>query len=107
LLDNAVRFSPSDSPVEVAVEAGDGIVRIAVRDHGVGVPECERERIFDPFYQAHKAEWRGGLGLGLHIAKEIVEMHGGSIDVESPPDSGSRFVVLLPVGADGPGVDDD
>ena len=93
-------------PHELAVENQDGFVRIAVRDHGVGVPEGERERIFDRFYQAQSQGWHGGLGLGLYISRQIVEMHGGSIGVESPPDRGSRFVVMLPVGPELPEVED-
>jgi signal transduction histidine kinase len=68
-----------------------------VRDHGIGVPLEHHERIFDRFYQAHAADYYSGIGLGLYVSRQIVELHGGQITVESPPDGGSRFVVVLPI----------
>jgi PAS domain S-box-containing protein len=109
LLDNAVKFSPHGSPVvaEIAT-AGDGWAEIAVRDYGIGIPQEKLEHIFDAFYQAHPERHLGGMGIGLHIGRQMVEMHGGSIRVEQPPDGGSRFVVRLPlVGHDNDGRGDD
>ena len=67
---------------------------ITVRDHGVGVLPEHRNKLFDRYYQAHRD--RSGMGLGLYIAREIVERHGGTIYAESPEDGGTRFVVSLP-----------
>jgi signal transduction histidine kinase len=96
LLDNAVKFSPASGSIEVEVGVTDaGRARLAVRDHGAGVAPEERARVFDRFYQARGA-WSLGLGLGLYICHQIVQLHGGQIEVEAPEDGGTRFVVTLP-----------
>jgi PAS domain S-box-containing protein/excisionase family DNA binding protein len=99
LLDNAIKYSPDASPIEVTVSrsAHDDALEIAMRDHGLGIPPEKRARIFERFYQAHDSSFRSGLGLGLHISCEIVELHGGAITAEFPPDGGSCFVVRLPL----------
>ncbi|MCL4531981.1 MAG: HAMP domain-containing histidine kinase [Actinobacteria bacterium] len=97
LLDNALKFSPDESPVEVDVETDDGRWAIVVvRDHGIGIPAEERSHIFERFFQAHSSNHYGGMGIGLSVCREITEMHGGSIVVEQPEDGGSRFIVRLP-----------
>jgi uncharacterized protein YdhG (YjbR/CyaY superfamily)/nitrogen-specific signal transduction histidine kinase len=101
LLDNALKFSPADTPVEVEVELAPGDpdqVRITVRDYGHGIPVERRARLFERYFQAHEPHADLGVGLGLYISRHFVELHGGSIAVESPPDGGSRFVVLIPTG---------
>jgi len=70
-------------------------IRIAVRDRGPGIEAAERARIFEPFHRSSPAAGPG-VGLGLHIAREIVELHGGTLSVEAPVDGGSRFVVTVP-----------
>jgi two-component system, OmpR family, sensor kinase len=96
LLDNAIKFSPVNGSIEVEVGAtADGLARLAVRDHGPGISPEERARIFDRFYQT-RGRWSLGLGLGLYICHQIVELHGGRIEVEGPEDGGTRFVVTLP-----------
>ncbi|HUE75497.1 MAG TPA: GAF domain-containing protein [Chloroflexota bacterium] len=98
LLDNAIKYSPTGGRIDVEVSAtGDETVRIAVRDHGIGVPVEHHKRIFDRFYQAHADDYYSGMGLGLYVSRQIVDLHGGRITVESPPDGGSRFVVVLPM----------
>jgi PAS domain S-box-containing protein/excisionase family DNA binding protein len=98
LLDNAMKYSAEGSPIEIDVsQAGEGTLEIAVRDHGVGIPSEKRARIFERFYQAHGSGFQSGLGLGLYVSGEIVELHGGEIRAEFPPDGGSRFVVRLPI----------
>ena len=95
LIDNAVKYSPSDTAIEVELASTPDAIRIAVRDHGPGVRPEERTRIFEPF---HRAPTTGGpgVGLGLHIAREIVQLHGGTLTLESPVDGGSRFLVTIP-----------
>jgi signal transduction histidine kinase len=96
LVDNAVKYSPDGGPIEVELSSPDPkTVRLAVRDHGIGIPAEHRARIFDRFHQAHGDRFPG-VGLGLYISRQFVELHGGRIEVECPPDGGTRFVVTLP-----------
>jgi signal transduction histidine kinase len=98
LLTNAVRHSPAGGVVTVRGEPVPGGVRFEVADQGSGVPEAERDRIFDRFYRvdAARPSGAGGAGLGLAIARSIVELHGGSIRAEPPPGAGARIVFDLP-----------
>jgi signal transduction histidine kinase len=99
LVSNALKFTPRGGQVTVATgETAEGAVRIAVRDTGPGIPPAERERVFDKFYQLGRADGGRppGSGLGLTIARHLVELHGGRIWVEEGPEGGSAFVVLLP-----------
>jgi signal transduction histidine kinase len=98
LLDNAIKYSPDGGEITVSLRpAGPDAVEISVRDHGLGIPPEKRGQIFERFYQAHANGYRSGLGLGLYISREIVELHGGEIRVEFPADGGSRFSVRLPI----------
>jgi PAS domain S-box-containing protein len=97
LLQNAVKFSPGGGHIDVEVSSADlDSVRVAVRDHGIGIEPVQRERIFERFYQAAGGGSRGGLGLGLYVSRQIVEQHSGRIAVEAPPDGGTRFIITLP-----------
>ena len=103
LLDNAVKYSPAGTQIDVELAAPDrGTVRLAVRDRGIGIPPHQRHRIFDRFYQAHGQDLlagpSAGMGLGLYISRQIVELHGGHIAAEFPTDGGTRVVVALPSG---------
>ncbi len=103
LLDNAVKFSPDGRSIDVDVSRPVAdTARIAVRDHGIGIPPENRHRIFERFSQAHADSHRRGMGLGLFISRSIVELHGGQIVAEFPPDGGTRFVVTLPAATDMP-----
>ncbi|RZJ32540.1 MAG: response regulator [Brevundimonas sp.] len=99
LLSNAVKFSPEDSEVEVSVEPETRIARLSVRDHGPGVPDEFRARIFSKFAQADSSDTRakGGTGLGLAIAREIAERHGGRLWFESAAGEGATFHLDLPL----------
>jgi len=103
LISNAVKFTPAGGRVQISLaRQGDG-VEIAVADTGIGIPVDELDHIFDRFYQVedHMTRRHGGMGLGLSIVKGLVELHGGQVSVESRPDRGSRFNVLLPVSVAG------
>ncbi|MBX9743772.1 MAG: sensor histidine kinase, partial [Chlamydiales bacterium] len=98
LLENAVKYSPAPAQIEIFLEMeGDSKVRIAVQDHGIGIPERDLPHIFDRFYTVDKARSRksGGAGLGLSIVKTIIEKHRGTIDVRSEMGKGSRFTLEL------------
>lgn len=96
-LSNAVRYSPEDQPIEVAVRAQGGRARVEVRDHGRGVAPEERESIWSRFQRAQSAREASGLGLGLYIARMIVELHDGRVGVESEPGQGSTFWCAMPL----------
>ena len=97
LLDNAVKFSPSGGRIDVDLSAPErGAVRLAVRDHGIGIAPEHRAHIFERFYRSQPNDQRAGLGLGLYVSNQIAELHGGRIEAEFPEDGGTRMVVWLP-----------
>ena len=98
LVDNAVKYSPERTVVEVHGGVADGRIRVTVRDQGAGIAPEHQERIFERFYRVDKARSRefGGTGLGLAIVKHIVLAHGGTVAVESTPGLGSSFTITLP-----------
>ena len=99
LLTNAVKYSPSNTEVTVsAVREGDHCA-VSVRDQGIGMDQKEVRKIFQKFYRTKKAEQSGeaGTGIGLSIVEQIIQQHGGRIDVESAPGEGSCFTLTLPV----------
>ncbi|NLT43573.1 MAG: PAS domain S-box protein [Anaerolineae bacterium] len=103
LLGNALKFTPAGGHVSVRSWARSTELVIEVSDDGIGIPEEERERVFERFYRAGNAahEAAGGTGLGLYIARGIVEAHGGAIEVESAVGEGSTFRVRLPLRTSG------
>ncbi|WP_427172053.1 sensor histidine kinase [Arthrobacter sp. 92] len=102
LVSNAIKYSPGGGTVRVSARADDGWVQLQVRDAGMGMTPADAARVFSRFFRSSSARDAGipGIGLGLSITKEIVELHGGSIVCESQPDRGSTFTVALP--AEGP-----
>ena len=103
LVDNAAKYGPPGGEVRLASsnEPGDraGRLRVEVSDDGPGIPEEDLERVFERFYRPDKARSRalGGSGLGLSIAKTIVEAHGGSVRADRRPDGGASVSILLPL----------
>ncbi len=95
---NALTFTNSGGQVQVKLEHVPNHARISVIDNGIGIPVNEQAKIFQRFYQVEKHLTRrhGGMGLGLSIARDMLEMHGGKITVDSVEGKGSRFVLLLP-----------
>jgi signal transduction histidine kinase len=97
LLDNAAKYSPPDSRIDVLLEPiGEMRFQLVVQDHGSGIPADKRSHIFDRFYQAHAELHGSGMGLGLYISRQIIELHGGCISAEFPADGGTRVVISLP-----------
>jgi signal transduction histidine kinase len=100
LLENALRHG-GGAAVRVSVESAEGTARIVVEDEGPGVPEAERERIFEPFYRpsGHDESTHGGVGLGLSLVRQIASHHGGRAWVEPRPGGGSRFIAEIAIAA--------
>jgi signal transduction histidine kinase len=96
LLRNALKFGQG-RPIDVSVKPRDGSVLLVVRDQGIGMSEHDKDHVFDRFSRGVSEQHYGGLGLGLYIARQLVEAHGGTISVESRPGEGSTFTVVLPV----------
>jgi signal transduction histidine kinase len=102
LLSNALKFTPKGGLVQIRAEGLDGRVRLSVADTGVGIAPEDVARLFDKYEQARSRATRGekGTGLGLYITKQLVELHGGEITVDSTPGHGSTFSFTLPKAAD-------
>jgi PAS domain S-box-containing protein len=107
LLSNAVKFSPTDTEIRLSLYVrteveGGGEVEVAVTDQGAGMDEETRGRVFERFFQGDAGLARGheGMGIGMAIAREMVEMHGGALTVESEPGVGSTFTFTLPLGCE-------
>jgi two-component system OmpR family sensor kinase len=96
LLDNAVKYTPEGGNVTVRAEEEDGSVALAISDTGIGISGDQLPLIFERFYRADPSRSEGGAGLGLSIARQIAETHGGQIRAESTPGTGSTFTLLLP-----------
>jgi signal transduction histidine kinase len=99
LVSNAHKFTPEDGTITIAVRRQDDLLRVSVADTGVGLSADERARLFTKFYRVDKVASRqaGGTGLGLSITRALVELHGGTIGVESAPGQGSTFSFTLPL----------
>lgn len=95
-LDNAIKYSDPESTVTISIELQSNQVLIRVQDQGVGIAKHHLPHIFDRFYRAESARSKGGYGLGLSVAQKIVELHRGSISVESQVGVGSTFTIKLP-----------
>ena len=99
LVENALKYSPHQAPVSVTVWRDPDAARLSVRDEGIGIPSEDQALVFERFHRARNVDDRrfAGMGLGLYIARGIVEQHGGKIWVESAPGMGSTFQVAVPL----------
>ncbi len=99
LVQNAIKYSPAGGEVQVKVERHIGKVSVAVSDEGIGIPQAELPQLFRRFYRASNVDERqiSGLGVGLYIVKELVTLHGGTVEVVSEEGRGSTFIITLPL----------
>jgi two-component system sensor histidine kinase KdpD len=104
LLENAVKYTPPGSPIDLSAWADDQQVTVEVADRGPGLPASERQRVFDKFFRVHSVN-SSGVGLGLTICRGIIKAHGGSIWVENRPEGGATFRFTLPLAGQPPPLD--
>ena len=97
LLSNAVKYSARGQPVEFVIDREGADAVCVIRDHGIGIPEEDQPRLFQAFYRGQNVDQRPGSGLGLVIVKRCLELHGGSIQLDSKPGKGTRVTVRLPL----------
>jgi two-component system sensor histidine kinase KdpD len=97
LLENAVRYTPAGSELDISVETSPNAAEIAVADRGPGIPKGREDRLFEKFYQTRHETAQSGVGLGLAICRAIVEAHGGYIQAQNRPDGGAVFTFVLPI----------
>lgn len=101
VLDNALKYSPPDRPIEISARVVDGKVILEIDDHGQGLPEDEQAQVFEKFYRGKNKQHVQGTGLGLAIAREIMRAHGEDIWLSSHAGEGSRFFLSLPIATGG------
>ena len=97
LVDNGVKYTPEGGSVTVGAEARPASVAFVVRDTGAGIPDDQRERIWERLYRGEAGEKERGLGLGLSLVRAVVEAHGGRAEVDSAPGQGSTFTLIFPI----------
>jgi two-component system sensor histidine kinase KdpD len=104
LLENALRYTPPGSPLELVASATGDEIAIEVRDRGPGLVPGEESLVFDQFFRGEASRGRRGAGLGLAVARAIVEAHGGRIEATNRPGGGAVFRLTLPTGGAPPAV---
>ena len=104
LLDNALKYTPGDSPVDISASTDDGVLAVEVADRGPGLVAGDEQRVFEKFYRSPTVPARGS-GLGLSICKGIVEAHGGRIEAANRPGGGTVFRFVLPANDKAPAVE--
>jgi signal transduction histidine kinase len=96
LLSNAVKYSPDGAVIDVAAAQEGAEIVVSIRDHGIGIPEGDRERVFERYFRGSNTSGIGGSGVGLSLVRSIVDLHKGSIRLESTEGKGSQFTLRLP-----------
>jgi two-component system sensor histidine kinase KdpD len=99
LMENAVKYTPAGSALDIHILRTDGAQQLRVVDHGPGIPELERDRVFDKFYRLRRKGAASGSGLGLAVCKGFVEAHDGRIWIENTPGGGATFCIEIPAHA--------
>jgi len=97
LINNAIKYTPEFGVIEVSLSQEESQIKFSVKDNGIGMTQEDCNKIFERFYRVDAAKSIAkGSGLGLFIVKELVEMHGGTIHVDSQPNKGTTFTIILP-----------
>lgn len=98
LIENALKYSPTDSPIDVSLSRSNSSIILSIADQGSGIPESEQTRVFEKFYRLGNEETRKnkGTGLGLYLVKNIVRLHNGTVKIENNTPHGTRFILEFP-----------
>jgi len=96
LIDNALKYSPADTPIDIKAAVFKDKVKIEIKDQGIGIPKGDLKHIFEKFYRVARPQQVMGTGLGLSICKGIIEAHGGQITAQNNPDRGATFIITIP-----------
>lgn len=104
LVENAIKYTPPGTPIEITARQVPGAIEVSVHDDGPGIAPAQQERIFEKFYRAPGRRAAPGAGIGLSICKGLVEAHGGTIEVESAPGAGTTFRFTLPLASENAGA---
>lgn len=97
LIDNAIKYSPLDAPIDIKASVIDDDIKIEIKDYGFGIPQNDLTRVFEKFYRVQRFQHITGTGLGLSICKGIIEAHGGEIAAKNNTDKGATFMIALPL----------
>ncbi len=97
LLDNAMKYSPPGTPIDISAEIKEDLLQVRVTDGGCGIPREDLERVFEKFYRVQRPSGPKGSGLGLSICRGLIEAHGGRIWAEAGPGGGTAIVFSLPL----------
>lgn len=97
LLDNAIKYSPAGSRIDVSLSAVGTDGQVSVSDHGVGIPPDASDRLFSAYFRSSRTKSLPGTGLGLHISRRVAEQHGGKLWLEASTEAGSTFILALPL----------
>jgi signal transduction histidine kinase len=96
-LSNAIKYSPHGGAIHFRLKCQPDTVTIDVQDSGIGIPEADQPKLFEPFHRAGNVETIQGTGLGLAVTKRAIELHGGSITFVSNTETGTTFTITLPI----------
>ena len=97
LLSNAIKYSPDGDPIEISAAIESQRVVVAIADRGIGIPVQDRDRLFERYHRGSNVSGIVGTGVGLYLVKMVVDLHGGSVEVESREGEGARFTIRLPL----------
>jgi len=99
IIQNAVKYSPAGGAISIETFLQDRSVCVSIADQGIGIPQKSLQRLFSRFYRADNVDDKhiSGMGIGLYVVKEIITLHGGSVEVESTEGRGSTFMIYLPL----------
>jgi signal transduction histidine kinase len=104
ILSNAAKYSPDGGTIELVADRRDGRLAVSIADQGVGIPAEDRDRLFERYFRGSNVTGTVGTGIGLHLVRIILDLHGGEIAVESREGEGARFTVFLPIAAMSPSI---